>query len=125
MSKAKILVVEDNALNAKLLRDALGFNDYEVIEAGTAEAGLELAVSASPDLILMDIHLPGMDGMQALKILKADAKTAKIPVIAVTASIMPVESEQIIAAGFDGFQGKPISILDMLSEVKRFLPEEG
>jgi two-component system, cell cycle response regulator DivK len=117
-----VLVVEDRPMNAKLLRDVLTVSGYEVVEAGTAEEGLSLARERAPALILMDIQLPGMDGMTAVRALKADPRTAGIPVVAVTASAMPLERESILRAGFDGYQAKPISVKDLLAEVRRFVP---
>jgi CheY-like chemotaxis protein len=113
--------VEDNPLNAKLTRDLLSAKGYEVIEAETAEQGLQLAASAVPRLILMDIQLPGMDGISALGELRKIEATASIPVIAVTASAMPMERKEILAAGFDGYQAKPISIKDLMAEIETLL----
>lgn len=121
MAAELILVVEDNRLNLKLVRDVLLSRGLRVIESKTAEEGLELARAESPDLILMDIHLPGMDGISALQELKADPVTAHIPVIAVTASVMPMERQEILAAGFDGYQGKPISVKELTAEVRTLL----
>ena len=121
MSGKLILTVEDNPLNAKLLRDLLQSRGYEVAEATTAEAGLEIARERQPALILMDIHLPGMDGITALGELKAEPETASIPVIAVTASVMPMERREILAAGFDGYQPKPLSVKELLAEMDRLL----
>jgi CheY-like chemotaxis protein len=117
----RILVVEDNPLNAKLARDVLGAKGYDVLEAGNAEDGLVMAASSAPDLILMDIQLPGMDGISALGELRKNEKTAGIPVIAVTASAMPMERKEILAAGFDGYQAKPLSLKDLLSEIETLL----
>ena len=105
-----ILVVEDKETNRKLVRDVLQFRGYEVAEATSAEDGLEMARTLRPALILMDIHLPGMDGISALEQLRADPTTQKIPVIALTASAMPDEQEQILAAGFDAYETKPIGV---------------
>jgi CheY-like chemotaxis protein len=120
-----MLIVEDNPMNRKLLRDVLAAKGYRVLESITAEEGIEIARAEQPDLILMDIQLPGMDGMTALRELKADASTSSIPVLAVTASAMPAERKEILAAGFDGYQAKPISVKDLLVEVKRLLNEAG
>lgn len=120
-----LLVVEDNEMNLKLLRDVLTVKGYRVLETGTAEEGLAIARAEQPDLVLMDIQLPGMDGMTALRELKADPATSWIPVIAVTASAMPAERKEILAAGFDGYQAKPISVRDLLAEVRRLLAESG
>ncbi len=125
MAGELILIVEDNPLNAKLLRDVLGATGYEVAEATTAEDGLAIAKRDKPRLILMDIQLPGMNGIQALAELKKDAATCDIPVIAVTASAMPMERKEILAAGFDGYQAKPISVKEVLREVRAFLDGTG
>ena len=124
MAGERILAIEDNALNAKLLRDAPGAFGYEVVEATTAEDGLELARANRPDLILMDIHLPGMSGIDALAILKRDAELGSVPVVAVTASAMPMERREILAAGFDGYQPKPLSVKELRSEIERLLGQE-
>ena len=110
-------------MNAKLLRDVLLASGYDVVEAVEAEAGLAIARERIPALILMDIQLPGMDGIAAVAELKRDPHTAKIPVVAVTASAMPLERESILRAGFDGYQAKPISVKDLLAEVRRLIPE--
>ena len=121
MAGELILVVEDNALNAKLLRDFLQAKGYRVIESTTAEKGLQLAREHGPDLILMDIRLPGMNGVTALQELKRDEATRHIPVMAVTASVMPSERDEFLAAGFDGYHAKPISVKGLLKEMCAFL----
>ena len=121
MAGELILIVEDNKMNAKLLRDVLGAQGYEIAESATAEEGLELACSRIPALVLMDIQLPGMSGIEALQELKKDVRTDTIPVIAVTASVMPMERSEILDAGFDGYQSKPISVKDLMAEVRRLL----
>lgn len=113
-----ILIVEDNERNAKLLRDVLQATGYRTVETVTAEEGIEVARRDHPDLILMDIQLPGMDGKTALRELRKDPTTAKIPIIAVTASVMPMERADVLAAGFDGFFGKPLSVKVFLEEVQ-------
>ncbi len=118
MAGALILIVEDNENNAKLLRDVLRVKGYNPHHTETAEEGLEFARSHRPALILMDIQLPGMDGITALKQLRADPVTKAIPVLAVTASAMPMEREKIEAAGFDGYIPKPISVKAVLAEVQ-------
>jgi two-component system, cell cycle response regulator DivK len=119
-----ILIVEDNARNAKLLRDVLQVSGYRTIDTTTAEDGIAVARRDRPDLILMDIQLPGMDGKAALRELRAQPETAHIPVIAVTASVMPLERKDILAHGFDGFQGKPLSVHSLLDEVRRIFEEQ-
>jgi CheY-like chemotaxis protein len=121
MANELILIVEDNSLNLKLVRDVMLSRDYRVIESMTAEGGLDLARSQLPDLILMDIQLPGMSGISAVKLLKEDPNTVEIPVIAVTASVMPMEREEVVSAGFDGYQAKPISVKELTLEVRQLL----
>jgi CheY-like chemotaxis protein len=125
MANELVLIIEDNEKNRKLVRDLLQVKGYKTIEAETAEAGIKLAIEQSPALILMDIQLPGMDGITALKQLKADAKTKSIPVIAVTASAMSFKRQTMLAEGFDGYQTKPISVKDFLGEVERVLAARG
>jgi two-component system cell cycle response regulator DivK len=117
-----ILLVEDNDNNRLLIRDVLEASGYRVAEAETAEDGLRMAAEQNPALILMDIHLPGMNGIEALQRLRADPATRAIPVIAVTASAMTQDRHQIMAAGFDGYQSKPISVKGFLQAVREMLP---
>ncbi len=121
MAGELILMIEDHPLNAKLLRDFLLAKGYRMIESTTAEEGLVLAREHIPDLILMDIRLPGMDGTAALSELKRNRATRQIPVIAVTASVMPTEREEFLAAGFDGYQAKPVSVKGLLEEIRTLL----
>jgi len=116
-----ILIIEDNEKNRKLARDVLQVKGFRTIESETAEEGLELARDQSPALILMDIQLPGMDGITAMKQLKAESKTQNIPIIAITASAMTNNRTAMLAEGFDGYQTKPISLKDFLGEVERLL----
>jgi two-component system, cell cycle response regulator DivK len=113
MAAALILIVEDNPKNLKLIRDLLQFKGYQTIEAETAEAGIDLARERRPALILMDIQLPGMDGREAMKTLKADGATSEIPIIALTASAMKGDREALLAEGFDGYIAKPIDIKEV------------
>jgi two-component system cell cycle response regulator DivK len=116
-----ILIVEDNDKNLKLVRDVLQVKGFSTLEAGTAEDGIRLARARKPDLILMDIHLPGMSGIEALRVLRAEAATAAIPVIAVTASVMQQDRKQITEAGFDAYVGKPINLKEFLDAVRAAL----
>src|SRR5207253_4659957 len=116
-----ILVVEDNPTNMKLSTFLLESAEYHVICATTAEAGLMLARECRPDLILMDIQLPGMDGLQATAILKADEATRHIPVIALTALAMKGDEERIRAAGCDGYVAKPLAYKDFLTTIATHL----
>jgi len=112
-----ILIVEDNPRNMKLVRDVLQVKGHTTLEATTAEDGIVLAKEKVPDLVLMDIQLPGMNGIQALGVLRADPATASIPVIAVTASVMQQDRKLITEAGFDGYIGKPINLAEFLQTV--------
>ncbi len=123
MANDLILIIEDNEKNRKLCRDVLQVKGYRTIESETAEDGLKLAAAQSPALILMDIQLPGMDGITAMKQLKADANTKGIPIIAITASAMTNSRMAMLAEGFDGYQTKPITLKDFLGEVGRVLGE--
>src|SRR5256714_7502369 len=105
-----VLIVEDNEKNMKLARDVLQAKGYTTLEAVTGEEGVKLAKERIPDLVLMDIQLPGINGIDAFKQIRGDAKTARIPVIALTASVTPTDRSQITAAGFDAFVGKPINL---------------
>jgi two-component system cell cycle response regulator DivK len=116
-----ILIVEDNDKNLKLVRDVLQVKGYDTIEAGTAEDGIRLAGERHPDLILMDIQLPGMSGIDALRVLRANPATAAIPVIAVTASVMQQDRSQITEAGFDGYIAKPLDLKPFLESVRAML----
>ena len=118
MANELVLIIEDNEKNRKLARDVLQVKGFRTIESETAEEGLELARDQSPALILMDIQLPGMDGITAMKRLKAESKTQNIPIIAITASTMTNNRTAMLAEGFDGYQTKPISLKDFLSEVR-------
>jgi two-component system cell cycle response regulator DivK len=117
MANELVLIVEDNAQNRKLARDLLQVNGYRTIEAETAEDGVALADEHAPDLVVMDIHLPGMSGIEALAKLRAVPQTRAIPVLAFTASVMPKDRSVIMAAGFDAFVSKPINIETFLAAV--------
>ena len=121
MAGELVLIIEDNEKNRKLVRDVLNVKGYKTIESETAEEGIKLAIEKSPNLILMDIQLPGMDGITALKHLKTNSGTKSIPVIAITASAMNYNRVTMLAEGFDGYQTKPISVKDFLEEVRRVL----
>ena len=121
MANELILIVEDNEKNLKLVRDVLQFKGYQTIEASTGEDGVRLAKDRRPALVLMDIQLPVMDGITALGQLRADPATRSIPVIAVTASAMTQDRQKIMAAGFDGYQSKPIRVKDFLGAVRAML----
>src|SRR5712691_7766105 len=112
MANELVLIIEDNDKNRKLERDVLQFQGYQTIDTDNAEEGIRLARERMPALILMDLHLPGIDGIEALDRLRRDSRTDRIPVIAVTASAMSEDKKKIIAAGFDGLETKPIQVKD-------------
>jgi two-component system, cell cycle response regulator DivK len=116
---ARVLVVEDNEKNMKLVRELLEATGYRPLEATTGSLALELALEHRPDLVLMDIRLPDIDGLEALLRLRADERTATIPVLAVTAQAMQGDRERFLAAGFDGYLSKPIDVGELLTAVTR------
>jgi len=120
MAGELILIVEDNEKNLKLVRDLLQFRGYRTLEAGTAEQGIGLAGEHGPDLILMDIQLPDMNGEAALGRLRAEPSTAAIRVIALTAEAMAGDRERLLGAGFDGYLNKPIDIREFPEQVRQF-----
>jgi len=121
MAGERILIVEDNEKNLKLVRDLLQHHGYRTVEARTAEDGLELATADPPDLVLMDIELPGIGGLEAVEKLKSDQRTAAIPVCALTASAMEDDRERCLRAGFDDYLAKPISVREFPDQVRRWL----
>jgi two-component system, cell cycle response regulator DivK len=120
----KILIVEDNKNNASLLRDILTFHGYEIAEASDGNLGVTLARELMPDLILMDIQMPGMDGMSAGSILKGDPATSGLKIIALTSFAMRGDRDKFIAAGFDGYLSKPINTRELPDLVKQWLNGE-
>jgi two-component system, cell cycle response regulator DivK len=121
MAGELILVVEDNEKNRKLVRDVLTFKGYTVVETDNGEDGVRLAHERQPRLILMDIQLPGIDGIEALRRIRADEVTRAIPVLAVTASAMDRDRQKIMAAGFDGYQSKPLNVKEFVAAVEAAL----
>jgi two-component system, cell cycle response regulator DivK len=121
MAHEVILVVEDDSKSQKLVRDLLTFKGYEIIEAETGEEGVRLAHERRPSLVLMDIRLPGIDGIEALGRLRSAVDTRGIPVMALTASVMAGDRQKVLDAGFDAFQSKPINVKDFLAAVERLL----
>jgi two-component system, cell cycle response regulator DivK len=119
MTGERILVVEDNELNMKLFRDILVANGYRTIEATTGGEAVALATEHAPDLVLMDIQLPDLDGVQALGRLRANEGTAAIPVLALTAQAMDGDRERFLAAGFDGYLSKPVDVRELIGTVRR------
>ena len=118
---SNILIVEDNEKNRKLLRDILQHLGHATLEAATGHEGVRLALQDVPDLILMDIQLPDIDGITALREIRKDASLDAMPVLAVSASVMPDEQQKIVASGFDAFITKPINLKQFVETVQRFL----
>ncbi len=118
MAGEQILVVEDNEKNMKLLRDVLQAKGYRTLEAITGGQAVELATGHAPDLVLMDIELPDIDGVEALRLLRADERTVSIPVLALTAQAMHGDRERFLAAGFDGYVSKPVNIVELVDTVR-------
>jgi two-component system cell cycle response regulator DivK len=123
MSK-KILIVEDNDLNLKLFRDLLEANGYETVETKEGLKAMDLVRRERPDLILMDIQLPEISGLDITRKIKADKSVCDIPIIAVTAFAMKDDEEKILRAGCEAYISKPISIVSFLETIKRFLATE-
>jgi two-component system, cell cycle response regulator DivK len=120
MACEQILVIEDNEKSMKLFRDVLVSAGYRALEATTGGQGVDLATRHRPDLVLMDIQLPDIGGVEALGRLRADERTASIAVLAVTAQAMAGDRERFLAAGFDGYLSKPVDIADLLAAVERY-----
>lgn len=119
MPGGQILVVEDNEKNMKLFRDVLQAKGYRTLEAKTGGRAIELATAHGPDLVLMDIRLPDIDGVETLGRLRADERTASIPVLALTAQAMRGDRERFLAAGFDGYLSKPLNIVQLVETVRQ------
>jgi two-component system, cell cycle response regulator DivK len=125
MSGAQILVVEDNEKNMKLFRDVLQAKGYRTLEATTGAQAVQLAVEHGPDLVLMDIQLPDIDGVEALGRLRADGRTASIPVLALTSQAMTGDRERFLASGFDDYLSKPVNIAGFIDTVKQHCEGRG
>jgi two-component system, cell cycle response regulator DivK len=119
MTGERILVVEDNEKNMKLFRDVLSATGYRTLEATTGGEAVEMATRHTPDLVLMDIQMPDIDGVEALRRLRADARTASLRVLAVTAQAMHGDREHFLAAGFDGYLSKPVDVHELLGTVRQ------
>ncbi|HXH96125.1 MAG TPA: response regulator, partial [Gaiellaceae bacterium] len=119
MAGKLILVVEDNEKNMKLFRDVLGAIGFTTIAAFSGEEALALAAEETPDLVLMDIQLPDIDGLEALRRLRADERTAAVPVLALTAQAMRGDRERFLEAGFDGYVSKPVNVVELIAIVQR------
>ena len=121
MANELILIVEDNEKNLKLARDVLRFHGYRTVEAIDGESAVSMAVEHLPALILMDIQLPGIDGIVAMKRIRADERTKHIPTVALTASVMTGDRERFDDAGFDGFIAKPIEVKNFPGQIRAYL----
>jgi two-component system, cell cycle response regulator DivK len=120
MTGSQILVVEDNEKNMRLFRDVLLATGHRTLEATTGGQAVELAIAHVPDLVLMDIQLPDIDGVEALARLRADERTTSVPVVALTAQAMEGDRERFLAAGFDGYLSKPVNVADLIATVRRY-----
>jgi CheY-like chemotaxis protein len=118
-----ILIVEDNEFNRSLLQDLLSYHGYEIVVAANGQEGVALARQLMPDLILMDIQMPEMDGLTAVNILKSDPQTSRLKIIALTSFAMQGDREKFLAAGFDGYLAKPISTRQLPDLMKQWLKE--
>jgi two-component system cell cycle response regulator DivK len=121
MNTTRILVVEDNVKNLKLVRDVLRHSGYEVYEATSGEDGVRMAREVAPHLILMDLQLPGIDGVEALRRIREEAGNRSLPVVAVTAFAMPEDRRRAFESGFTGYVTKPISVRSLPQQVHDFL----
>ncbi|HUH92424.1 MAG TPA: response regulator [Casimicrobiaceae bacterium] len=125
MSQQTILYVEDNEYNRKIVRQLLGKTSYRLLEAVDGEAGVAMAQAEKPDLILMDVQLPKMSGLDATRLLKADARTSHIPVIVITSFALSGDREKAAEAGAASYLAKPYSPRELLTLVRQYLPEAG
>ena len=121
MANELILIVEDNEKNMKLARDVLRFHGYRTVEAVDGESAVSMSADHLPALILMDIQLPGIDGIVAMKRIRADERTKHIPTVALTASVMTGDRERFDDAGFDGFIAKPIEVKNFPGQIRAYL----
>ena len=120
MARPQVLVVEDNEKSMKLFRDVLLATGYRTLEATTGGQAVALATQHAPDLVLMDIQLPDIGGVEALGRLRADERTASLSVVALTAQAMEGDRERFLAAGFDGYLSKPVNVADLIATVKHY-----
>ena len=124
MTERTVLYVEDNEYNRKIVRQLLGRTNYQLVEAVDGESGVAAAFEVAPDLILMDVQLPKMSGLDATKVLRADARTKETPIVIITSFAMSGDRERATAAGASGYLAKPYSPRELLALVRQFLPEE-
>ena len=121
MDKKKVLIIEDDELNQKLVKEILRIGNYGAIEAMDAETGIQMARRHKPDLILMDVHLPKMDGLSATRLIKSDEDLKQIPIVALTALAMPEDLGKALEAGCDDYVTKPFRIKDLLKTIDQLL----
>lgn len=119
-----ILIVEDNEMNMKLARDVLNAKSFDVLEAKSGEDGVALAVANNPDLILMDIQLPGIDGIEAFHRMRSDNRTAQIPVVAFTAAVTSSDWSRVKESGFDAFVSKPLELKSFIATIENTLAQK-
>jgi len=124
MAAKSVLVVEDNEKNMKLFRDVLQATGYRTLEASTGEDAVEIALTHAPALVLMDVQLPGIDGVETLTRLRRDGRTASIPVLALTAQAMQGDRERFLETGFDGYLAKPVDVVELLRTVEEYCGRE-
>jgi two-component system, cell cycle response regulator DivK len=124
MAGERVLVVEDNDKNMKLFRDVLQATGYSTLEATTGEQAVELALLQAPALVLMDVQLPGIDGVEALERMRQNERTASIPVLALTAQAMSGDRERFLEAGFDGYLAKPVDVIELMEAVREHCSRE-
>ena len=120
---SRVLVIEDNSLNLKLVRDVLQHAGFDVVEARSGEDGIARALEYQPDIILMDLQLPGIDGTRVMRTIKDGPIGSNIPIVALTAFAMSEDRERALRDGFDGYLIKPISVRDLPGQVTEFLPK--
>jgi two-component system, cell cycle response regulator DivK len=125
MASEQILIVEDNEKSMKLFRDVLGVEGYRTLEATTGGQAFDLAAEHRPDLVLMDIQLPDIDGIEALRLMRADERTTSISVLAVTAQAMHGDSDRFLAEGFDGYLSKPVDVVEFIGTVRKHCDGRG
>ncbi len=123
-SKPKVLLVEDNYMNKILVKEILTLNGYEIVEANSGIEAIKLIVSERPDVVLMDLHLPEMDGVTATRIIKADESVKAIPILALTAAASKGEEDDILNKGFDGYVAKPIEVKKLLEAISKSLRDK-
>ena len=123
MAGERVLIVEDNETSMKLFRDVLAATGYRTLEATTGRRAIALAVEHGPDVVLMDVQLPDVDGLETLRRMRADERTASLAVLAVTAQAMHGDRERFLAAGFDDYIAKPVDILQLLDTVRQHCAE--